>query len=1276
MSKLRFGSFSLASFLILTVFALTAFAQGGTTVRGVVKDPQGNLVSGATVTITDPSKNFTRTQQTNQDGAYVFTAVPPGTYNLEVTAQGFKTASASGLQALVDTPTVRDVQLEIGAVSETVDVTSAAEAAINTSDATIGNSFERKRIVELPLNANNVVGLLSLQPGVSRSGYVNGGRADQSNITLDGVDVNEQQDGLDVITDEAFASVLRVTRDSLQEFRVTTTNPNAEQGRSSGAQVSLVTRSGSNQWHGSLFEIHRNTVTTANDFFNNAAGVERPQLLRNIFGGSVGGPIKKDRAFFFFTYEGFREATATSVVREVPLPTLGQGIVRFRTESGESDPGCPAGTPAGVNCLTPAEIQTAYQDFNGDSGPGINPATLAVLASAAQRYPANDSTVGDGLNTGGFRFNARTPTTLNTYIARFDFNLTNNQTLFVRGNYQNDLVTRAVYFSSDCSVPGDNIQCFPDTPPLQTWNHPKGFAAGHVWTISPSVVNRFNYGLTRAAFTQGGESNENRVNFRFIFSPSGFRRTLSRTTPVHNFVDDVSWVRGNHTYGFGGNVRLITNNRNSLGASFDEAIINPSFYNFSGDVLIDPFSDFVSGSDLRDALASVIGRYSQYSANLVYDANGQLQSVGTPTDRAFATQEYEAYVQDSWRMRPNFTFNYGVRWSTSTPVYERNGLQVVPNVNLTDYFNQRRASADQGVPFTDPISFVLGGKVNNAPGYYKQDWNNFAPSISFAWSPNLGKFLGKDGKAVIRSGFRVTYDRIGSQLAVNFDLNNLAGFTSARNINANTFDVTESDLGPLFNGFNPPVRTLPFPGSTGPIPTTLQFPLTVPADEDQRIEVSLDQGITTPYNYSFNFSYGREIGKGLSFEASYVGRWARNILASRDIMQLNNIRDPQSGLSYYDAVNALVNFRYANREINSIPDIPFFNNLFPFMPEWWGDTTLTPTQAAYAFLAKEAVGGADIVDYTFLQLLWDDSPNCTSCPFEGGPAKFNNMFYQPQFGALSAFSTIAHSNYNSLQLSVRQRLRDDITFDFNYTYGSSLDNASGLQRSGSYGTAFIVNALFPDQNYATSDFDARHIINANWVVGLPFGRGKRFFGNAGGITEQVFGGWQSTGIFRWNSGLPIQTPFDCCVWATNWNVQSNGVRVQPVQSSPTSNGANGTPNVFSDPVAVYRSFRPARPGEVGDRNVLRAPGYISLDMGLYKSFKIAEGHALQFRWEVFNVTNTQRFDGLTIADLSLGSDPFLGGNPTSDFGRFTSTQAPLNETKAGRVMQFALRYTF
>jgi hypothetical protein len=410
-------------------------------------------------------------------------------------------------------------------------------------------------------------------------------------------------------------------------------------------------------------------------------------------------------------------------------------------------------------------------------------------------------------------------------------------------------------------------------------------------------------------------------------------------------------------------------------------------------------------------------------------------------------------------------------------------------------------------------------------------------------------------------------------------------------------------------------------------------------------------------------------------EASYVGRFAHNLLASRDIMHLNNLRDPQSQLTFYEAMNLLVDHRYRNTPITSVPDIPYFNNLFPFMPAWWGDLSLTPTQAAYAFIAFPALGGAGITDYTFVQLLWDDSPICTTCPFGGGPAKFNNMFYQPQFAALSSFGTFARSNYNAFQLSLRQRLGNDVSFDINYSLSHSLDNASGLQASTAYATAFVVNALDPDQNYASSDFDARHIINANWLIGLPFGRGKRFLGDTNRIADGILGGWQLTGIFRWNSGLPFQTPFDASRWATNWNVQSNGVRVRPLQSSPTR---GASPNVFGDAKAALAAFRNARPGEVGDRNVLRAPGYFSLDAGLNKTFKMPfEGHTLQFRWEVFNVTNTQFFDADSIADLGLPRDPYLRNlNPTDDFGRFTATQVPLNETKAGRVMQFALRYQF
>ncbi len=458
---------------LLQVFLTVGIsAQTGTSsVRGVVTDAQGKAVAGATVTLTNTERNFTRTQTTNDEGTYIFSTVPPGSYRLEAEAAGFKKAAVADVRALVETPTELNVQLEVGDVSETVNILGTTEAPLNTADATIGNAFESRRISELPLNARNPVGLLSLQPGVTRTGYVNGGRADQANVLLDGVDNNEQQRGLDVVTDEAFASVLRSTPDSLQEFRVVTSNPNADQGRSSGAQVSLITKSGSNDFHGSLYEYHRNTVTTANDFFNNAAGsygpddlpvilglkqagdpiAPRPQLLRNVFGGSIGGPIKKDRAFFFFTYEGFREASETPVIREVPLPSLGQGIVRYRTNSGASDPGCPPGTPAGVECLTPAEINAGYIAANGDT-PGVNPLTLAVLANAAARYPANDASVGDGLNTGGFRFNAKTPARLNTYITRFDVNLTDRQTLYLRGNYQSDNVTRNVFGGPDCGI--------------------------------------------------------------------------------------------------------------------------------------------------------------------------------------------------------------------------------------------------------------------------------------------------------------------------------------------------------------------------------------------------------------------------------------------------------------------------------------------------------------------------------------------------------------------------------------------------------------------------------------------------------------------------------------------------------------------------------------------------------------------------------------------------------------------------------------------------------
>jgi len=315
-----------------------------------------------------------------------------------------------------------------------------------------------------------------------------------------------------------------------------------------------------------------------------------------------------------------------------------------------------------------------------------------------------------------------------------------------------------------------------------------------------------------------------------------------------------------------------------------------------------------------------------------------------------------------------------------------------------------------------------------------------------------------------------------------------------------------------------------------------------------------------------------------------------------------------------------------------------------------------------------AVGGQNVTDYTFLQsgARWDDKPFSI----------FNNTFVNPQYAALNTWSTFGISNYNSAQVSVRQRLSNDVVFDFNYTLSHSLDDASGLQNAGNFAVASLIfNPLTPESNYSNSDFDIRHNITANWLVSLPVGRGKKFLSGSGKLVNGILGGWDVTGIFRWNSGLPnALRPFAFQRWATNWQISSGMVRVRPVETN--FGDVNGEPNMFADPTAVYQSFRDPRPGEAGDRNVIRQPGYFSLDTGLHKTFNMPwEGHALTFRWEVFNLTNTQRFTGFN--GTGLNTDPFVfGGAPPVGFGNFSATQNPLGETKAGRVMQFALRYTF
>ncbi|MBL8125307.1 MAG: carboxypeptidase regulatory-like domain-containing protein [Pyrinomonadaceae bacterium] len=1224
-----------AIMFVLGALVVAGFAQAGTSgVSGTVRDKNGAAVPGASVKLSNSATGFERTTTTNAEGGFSFLAVPPATYQVEITASGFKKLVNSSLQLPTDTTVRFDGSLEAGDVSAVVNVTSGGiESIVNTQDASIGNTIGTEQIIQLPTDLRRVNDLLALQPGVTRDGYVAGGRSDQANITLDGVDINDQQTGGRSFTgDVSQESALRATTESVEEFRITTLGANANQGRSSGAQVSLVTKSGTNNLRGAVFYFKRPTMGSANNFFNNLAGVARPSIARDVYGGAIGGPIKKDRLFFFYSYEGQYQKLDASVNRVVPLAHLGQGSIKFRG----TGPSC----VAGVCTVGQAELNNTIY-----SAVGINQLAVNALRAAATSYASNNTTVGDGLNTGGFLFNSPSTDKENTHIVRLDWNPAGNQQIFFRGNYQWDNAS--------------GTSAFPDTPTTSLWSHPYGFVVGHNWTISNNKINNFRYGLTRQAFSSQGDSAANSISFRFVFSPLLFSRTLNRVTPVQNITDDFTWIKGNHTFQFGGNVRIIRNERQSFGNAYDSAITNPSFYASSGAVLQQRFTAngyTINGGDISSvqaAAAALIGRYSQYSGNFTFDIDGSVLPAGTAASRTFATEEYDSYIQDVWKFNSQLTLTMGLRYAVSRPVYEKNGFQVIPTERLGDYFERRVASSNGGRPLNDLIQFQLGGPKNNAPGFYSMDWNNFQPRIAAAWSPDfknkfLQKLIGKSGEAVFRGGFGISNDYFGGQLAVSFDGLSTIGFTSAATIAANTYNVTTNPA-PLFTGYGQNIRALPG------IPAPQQRFIT-PADEAQRIETSLDATITSPTHYTWNFSYGRDLPKGMYFEASYIGRAARNLFGTRDVMALNNLRDPISGMDWYTAAGILHDRRAANTPYQNVTPIAYFENLFPGLgANFWGDPSLSATQSVFLLVARDQY---DILDWTYVQALIDDY------------GLYPNMFFHPQYAAFSAYGTFAKSDYHGATFTLRQRLGQILRYDINYTFSKSTDDVSGLQTDGSYGGQFLLNPLRQQDNHALSDFDATHVVNANFLFDLPVGRGRKWFSDMNKWADAFVGGWSLNGIYRWNTGQPISPPFDQAQWATNWNVQSNGFRIRPLSSGVFRD----TRNFFADRQAAFNSFRNARPGETGERNTFRAPGYQTLDLGLSKSVTMPwnENHKFQFRWEVFNVTNVQYFavTNQTRTTWGLPQDPETG-TAASSFGQiFTDIQG------TPRRMQFGLRYSF
>jgi hypothetical protein len=1245
MKKLLFA-FMLAT-LTLCFSAVAASAQSSAGVTGTVKDSNGAVIAGADVKLADPKTGVELTTKTNDQGVYNFPKAAPGRgYKLTFTAPGFQTLIINEVGLGVDTISTHNAELTIGEISGTVVVTASNEVTLNTSDASIGNVIGERRLKELPIQIrNSPAALIGLQPGVvgnnvgatgtNRIGSVTGARSDQGNITVDGIDSNDQATG------QFAATVGNAPIDAIQEFRAVSTNPGASDGRSSGGQVELVTKSGTNEFHGNVREYNRTAATAANSFFNNRARVPRPALTRNQFGGSIGGPVVKDALFFFFDYEGRRDAQQVSNLRTVPLNHFRNGGVGFLNNTA----GCATNarlntSPNCITILTPAQV--AALDPLGVGG------NAALLSFVNSRYPqANDLTAGDGINTGGFRFNAPAQRKDNTYTTRIDWNATSKQRLFGRFNIARRVQTDTVN-SVAAQFLGD-----PETAQIivrdYTW------VVGHTWTASPTFVNQVTVGVARSGLlfpNNFAPAFPNSFTFGAgLSAPFASISEQDRFVTVPTLRNDATWTRGTHSIEFGGSFKPIKS-VSGLTNDFNFATVGLGGLLSSLDPTLRPATigaGTVRSGNYDSAFTFLLGRYSQVATNFNYDPAGNAFAPGTGKHRDYRYNELELYAQDNWRIRNNLTLNFGVRWHLYPAPYEANGFQAAQDTDMRQLFSLRQANNAAGISGENAEPFLrydLIGKGNNARDLYETDLNNFAPRFGFAYTPNFNSgFLGAlfgENKTVIRGGGSVVYDRPGGaitfiqdQVSYLFDNSATTQFPAASPASALLNN-------PRFTGINTlPVNNVA-PTITRPFTPFVDagFPFGLATGE---FNYAVDQQFRTPYSIQYSFGFQRELPGDFILEASYVGRQARKLFSQADVAQVLDFRDPTSGQFMIAAFNALQSQVEAGVPGNMVTAQPWFENqMFP------GGTTLMASNGTL----RQLVLRGDTSDA--IQLLY---ANGLLDPNVGMSAQFGTNIYISNQGA---------STYDGMLVSLRKRFSHNLQFDLNYTWSHSIDNGSSVVNT-------VVGGLVCDLRNlrvcrGNSDFDIRHLWNANFIYELPFGRGKSFGSGAPGWLNQIIGGWEVTGIFTARSGLPFSTTTTAFPVGFNFNSPAayNNSNVGALQGQ-IHDATNGTIQFFNDPSVVFDPTNPTagvlrfpRHGEIGSRNILRGASFWNLDTAVLKNFKMpwAESHELQIRWESFNAFNHHSF-GL----------PAVGITGTT-FGTITTSAS------APREMQFAFRYSF
>ena len=1167
--------------LALAILASTlAWTQGYTgSVTGAVTDPSGAVIPNAHVRIVDEQKGYSFAMQTDSAGRYLFRSVPPGTYKISVEAQGFQTQDQAGIRLDVNQNVSVNFSMQVGATSQAIEITEAAPV-LSTQDAVTGQVVDRRFINDLPLVSRSVTDLAFLTPGITEvdsacagctaNNFVsNGSRNATADMLMDGVSTTnfEQNSGIQVPT-------YTPSVDAVEEFVVEQTNFSAEYGFSGATIVNMVTRSGTNNLHGSAYDFLRNQKLDANNFFSNAAGVPIPPLRRNNFGATIGGPIRRDKTFFFFDYDGSRQASLSSFQAGVPsaLERTGNFGELCSLAGGSFDANGMCSNPDGqlwdpytgvYNADKGGPVRSGYIPFNNlitymspgspklngtplqlPAQPGnlIDPAALKLM----QYFPLPNIAVGTSAYNQytNWQGSAASHSRNNQFDIKIDHRF-NDHDLF------------SVKYSEDQNG-GDPLNCFGDVGDPCDFGPGTGsahlVAINHTHTFSPTLLLTVSYGMTRGSawshgiFTESkykGMSPSATLGLPGYFDTSGIPQLptieLSNYTPAapssanignqpwsvlrqgqetHHLIGTLSWVKGQHDFKFGAEGRMHRDNFTQPGVPGGLFT-----YDFSGT------SEFPASGG-GDALASFLtgvggpGSWGQYEIPN-YVSTQSFQSGG--------------FIQDNWKVTKKLTLNIGVRYDVSTPRSER-------------YNRMNEVSLSVVSPITAPgFGTLHGGEIfmnSHDRNNYNADYNNFGPRFGLAYTPF--------SKTVIRGGYGIFYSTTRSGAAGVGP----AGYQGYDQY-TNWYPLNPSDgatpngrfSNAFFNGIKlPPGSSLGLLndiglGATGPIP---------PIDS------------VTPYEQAWSLGIQREMPSNILLDMSYIGKKGTKLYFG--------------GAGGMDYLGSQIE-HYSPAQISGL--LTYVNNPFYNIITDPTSSLSSPTVQAYQ-----------------LQL-----------PY-------------PQFTGVNGDDPPwANSIYNAMQIKVEKRFSHGLQFLVTYVWSKSIDTSSSTSGNITWlgGTTHLQDPNNRALERGLSTFDIPSVLQFSYTYELPIGRGRALGGDMNPVLNAVIGGWQTNGIWRFTDGRPLILGLSGGQsLPTYGGQQPNMLGDLKCATSDRLTQYFANPDVLVVPPPFTLGTAPRSYGGC------RQPGQANVDLSLFKEFSLArlrEGAKLQFRLETYNAFNHPQFSG-------------------------------------------------